>query len=187
MGRIKRFSILKTAIKKYKADTATTGTAFYKYDQFIKGLSSYTVEGQARGKSQRYKIEPFGIASTGQDFAIMGSGRITDSNLSTHGLSLTELGLAALAETDSAFMDANYVPAKIIVKKLGAATPIDSKITGISYKKRPGESYTFPFGRKASTDNMFERMGALSTLVKATTGDFGITFKPERLFGTTGV
>ena len=112
MGRQKRFKILKTAIKKYKAPVSTPGTAFYKYDQFQKGLATYNVDGQARGDDELKSIVPFGLGSGTEKLVVQVSGRITDTSIGANALSVAELGLSTPVAADD--YNENFIPAKII-------------------------------------------------------------------------
>lgn len=176
----RRFKILETAIRKYKAPVSTPGTAFYKYDQFRKGLVDFNVDGQARGDDEFRALTPFGLGDGTEKLAVQVSGRLTDTNISGNALSATELGLTAVTNEN---YERDFIPAKIIVKKLGAGSPQTSQITGVSYTKIAGDSFTFPYGRKTATDRQFDRQRALYNLIEASTEKFSATFTPERMRG----
>lgn len=184
MPRSRRFKILETAIKKYKAPVTTPGTAFFRYDQFQKGLTEYNVNGQARGDDELQSLVPFGLGDGTNKLIIQVSGRVTDPNIGANALSRSELGLSSPVAADD--YNENFIPAKIIVKQVGASTTATSQITGVPYKKVAGESFTFPFGRKTATDRLFDRQLALYNIVEAAEGKFSTTFTPERMYGSGG-
>lgn len=184
MGRNRRFKILETAIKKYKAPVTTPGNAFYKYDQFQKGLATYDVDGTERGDDELQSIIPFGLGDGTEKLVIQVSGRVTDTSIAANALTKAELGLAAPVAADD--YNENFMPAKIIVKAQGAKADKVSQITGVTYKKVAGNSFTFPFGRKAATDRLFDRQLALYNLIEAAEGKFSVTFAPERMYGSGG-
>lgn len=181
MGRVQRFKILKTAISKYGAPVETAGNAFYKFNQYRLGKANLEIAGTERGDDEIKSLTPFG--TDGDDkYVIQLSGRGTDTNLSANALSLSELGLAAASGDD--VYNENFIPAKIKVKKNGTKTKKHpSKITGTPYTKVAGSVFTFPFGRKATTDRALERQAALYRLVENAEGNYSVTFTPERMYG----
>ncbi|NJO63152.1 MAG: hypothetical protein HC836_34525 [Richelia sp. RM2_1_2] len=75
-----------------------------------------------------------------------------------------------------------FSPAKAIVKNVTGTTggPKTSKITGDSYKTKPSDSYTFPFGSGgAGAASYSEVKGDIAAAVAGATGNKGVSFKPE--------
>lgn len=183
MIRNKRFKVLKTAIKKYKAPITDPTTAFYHYDRFQRGIAEYNVDGTARGENLFRLIDPFGANPASDPYRVSLSGRASNDAISGAGLSELELGLAPIPDDANFIVSRNYIPAKIVVKTI-TSSGIDrtSQITRTPYKRQAGSSITLPFGRQTDSDRLFERQAALTRLVEAAPGRKSVTFKPERLY-----
>lgn len=184
MARNKRFKILKTAIKKYKAPVTDPTSAFYHYDRFQKGLADYKVNGTNRGEDIFRLIDPFGASTTADPYRIKLTGRATTANITAVGLSELELGLAPIPDNGNFTVSRNFIPAKIIAKSISGTgeDPEISQITKEPYKRQRGSTITLPFGRIVDADRFFERQLALARTVEAAPGKQSVTFKPERLY-----
>lgn len=191
MARVKRFKILRTAIRKYKAPV-TAGTPFGTFDAFDKGNSELSPTQPARGTVRLWKGKPFGVNNTSDPYLLnRPSTRSLVTALGSSGFTLTDLAVSAYELTDEVDSSPNFVAARAVVKNLPAAgtdqtTTETSKITGLSYKRRKGETYTLPFCQDATAPgpNVADAMAYLSD--KAADNNKGITFKPERFYGKGG-
>lgn len=187
MPRGKRFKILKTAIRKYKAPVTVPGTPFYKFDQFDKGLVDFHPDQPDRGKSEERKCKAFAEISTADPYIINGSStRALETGIAATGFNLNDLAVSDVAAADVVSDNPNFIPAKVIVfVGTGATTNVtaaENKVTGTAYKRKTGASYTLPFGQGATPGtSVLIAMGYLSN--KADAAGKGVTFKPERFYG----
>ncbi len=154
------------------------------YQAYRAGTSTvYKTTPQARGSSQPFTLLPFVTADFTSRYASKMSGRAyTDmGKLGATGATLNiEVGTEATATTTTGARIAGFNPAKAIITTL-LETPVakESKITLLTYKRRSGESYTFPFGKKNvhGQRNYPEMTGYL--LKELGTGQRTIAFKQE--------
>lgn len=187
MGRNKRFKILRTAIRKYKAPVSTPGTPFYVFDQFDKGLADFHPEQPDRGAQEERKAKPFAVPATSDPYVIQRSStRALETGLASTGLSLADLAVSDVLAADTVTDNPNYIPAKIVVFNPTGTTrdvsAAQNKVTGTPYKRRNGSSYTLPFGQGATPGTtLLVAMGYLSD--KADAAGKTVTFKPERFYG----
>lgn len=89
-----------------------------------------------------------------------------------------------IADTDSTTESRGFQPAKAVVfNGTGGAEPEPSRITGVSYKKRIGASYTFPYGIAASATateaNYIVRTREIRDAVNPNGTNRSVSFKPE--------
>lgn len=105
------------------------------------------------------------------------------------GLDVTGTGANNLNLLDTFNNTGNFEAAKIIVfvGAAGSGESAKSTITKLSYKKRAGNSYTYPFGATGTAPNDHEqtKATALAAAVAAkdagdTANSYSCTFKPER-------
>jgi hypothetical protein len=172
----KRFSRLKYAVKKLGA---TGGAAIEAFQRFERGESNYTTTPVDKGSEESVIIQPFGY-SADRPVIVSYSGRAA-LNLTGAGLSAANLG--HLAPDPDAGYQPGFIPAKAIVfvGTTGSGVATVSKITGLSYKKRGGASYTIPFGRVGATEGEFERQSAIVTAVESTPTR-SVSFQSERIY-----
>lgn len=171
----KRFSRLKYAVKKLGA---TGGAAIEAYQRFERGESNYTTTPVDKGAEVSVIIQPFGY-STDRPVITSYSGRAAQ-NLAGAGVDAALLGHLA-ADPDAGYQP-GFIPAKAIVFVGTAAGVVTtSKITGLSYKKKGGASYTFPFGRVGAAAGEFERQAAIVTAVEGTAAR-SVSFQSERMY-----
>lgn len=184
----KRFKILETAIKKYKAPVNVSGTPFFKYDQFQKGLTDFHPDQPDRGKSENRILTPFAVPSTEAPYRLTRtSTRAVETSLGLTGFTLGDLALANESASVEVNSNREYIPAKVTVfVGTGATTNVsatENKVTGTPYKRKVGTSFTLPFGQGATPGTtVLNAMGYLSN--KADSTGKSVTFKPERFYGS---
>lgn len=98
----------------------------------------------------------------------------------------TELDTLLTAHTDATLTGAlrlpGFEPAKAIVfRGTGGTAAETSKITGVSYQKRSGVSYTHGFGAKSATERELEAQNEVTAAVAATSNS-SVSFTPERFY-----
>lgn len=189
MGRGKRFKVLETAIKKYKAPTNIAGTPFAIYTKFKAGEADYHPSQPSRGDSEERKLKAFGAPVAEDPYVISGaSTRALNTSIASTGLALADLALSNVAAADTVQDNPNFIPAKVVVfvRSGTTSTPVAAtanKVTGTAYKRRGGASYTLPFGQGATPGTtVVVAMGYLATKAGAGVGR-STTFKPERFYG----
>jgi len=144
---------------------------------------------EPRGGSIIRGVSPFGkpigaanansekVAITGRAFNQMAA------------VGLDASGTGALNLLDTFNNTGNFEPAKItiFVGNSGSGDPTRSAITRLSYKKRVGNSYTYPFGATGTAPNDHEQTKATALAAAVAAKDAGdaansysCTFKPER-------
>lgn len=169
----RRFNNMLYAQNRLKA----AGGALDAFKAFRNGTSNYSTTAVERGPSVAVGIEAFGFAA-GTVVSCRFSGR-ANTGMDGTGVTGAVAGHKALADATSM---RGFIPAKAIIYiGTGAGTEVNSKITGLPYKKRNGESFTIPYGRVAATDTEFERQKALLSAVEATVSR-SVSFKPEKLY-----
>jgi hypothetical protein len=183
----RRFSRLKYALKTLKAPgaindtglvpTAPAGTILAKFQTAqAQGVEYGDRAAESKtGGLVLVSINPFAIGyATDNLRAVLMSKRSHDGNL--FNSFKDDCNIAVHAATHEAIK--KYSPAKAVVFKKGAQvdTKKTSKITGIKYNPVEGNSYTFPFGTKASATLTLVR-GAITA--QAATSGASVSFKPE--------
>ncbi|WP_374822854.1 hypothetical protein [Aerosakkonema sp. BLCC-F183] len=151
-----------------EAVQAPAGTQLKKFQDYLGG--SITVSYSRNADSQTKGL----LAYTGKLFGLKGeeskalmrvSKRAIDGK-GNAGIDPTE-DLQITAGNTGVF-NGNYVPANAIVSTrntTGTVSTKDSQLTGRKYKTKGGASYTYPFGRKADTDIIKDRIEAIKTKV----------------------
>lgn len=177
MGR--RYSQIKRG-GEYKA-------ALDKYVDYLQNMDTRPtkrVQGGARGARRKLEIrhvKPFGIETQADEFYQVrcSAESLTDLGAAV-GTRLTTAPNTATIETNKKFRPARFSA----FKGSGAATYVQSKVTGLYYLKYEGDSYSLPFGAISDT----EEEAAGSKIVKAAVlTAFGaadikrISFTPERV------
>lgn len=154
-----------------------TGESITAFRAFRNGTSNYTTTAVDRGSNVTTAIQAFGFGEA-TDVIASYSGR-AGGNLTGAGVSAAIMGHKAL--TDAVSMQ-GFTPANaVIFVGTGTGTDVNSKITGLPYKKRAGESYTIPFGKVTTTDGEFDRQVAIATAVEGQPNR-AVSFKPERIY-----
>lgn len=159
-----------------------TTNKYRKYQQWKQDPEQRKLpDGSAQNQGARVAIGlyPFGLpAVEGNKSLVKMSGR-------THAL-LNGLGGAVynhlVGDLSTVKPNTALIPAKaILAVKLSNSITVpasDNRITGRSYKKRTGETYTIPFGKGADTDYEFEVQNQIISDRAAT---HAVTFTPEKL------
>jgi hypothetical protein len=192
----RRFSRLKFAVKMLEGTTPPAGSALANFLLFQAGNPEYTPKPAAtalepRGGSIIRGVSPFGkpigtanansekVAITGRAF-----NQVTAVGLDATGTGANNLNLLETFNNTGSFEPAKIV---VFVGASGSGDPTRSTITRLSYKKRVGNSYTYPFGATGTAPNDHEQTKATSLAAAIATKDAGdaansysCTFKPER-------
>lgn len=168
----KRFNRIRYAQNVLKA----TGTAITAFQAFRNGTSNYSTTSVDRGSDATTAIQAFGFG-TSKVIQVSYSGR-SGGNLTGAGVSAALLGHQAA--TDAEFVAGFQAAKATVFVGTGTGAQATSKITGLPYKKRAGESYTFPFGKTTATDGEFERQSAIFTAVEGNVNR-SVTFRAEKL------
>jgi len=192
----KRFSRLKFAVKMLEGTTPPAGSALANFLLFQAGNPEYTPKPAAgavepRGGSIIRGVSPFGKpigTANANSEKVAISGRAFNQ-IAAVGLDATGTGANNLNLLETFNNAGSFEPAKItiFVGASGSGDPTKSTITRLSYKKRVGNSYTYPFGATGTAPNDHEQTKAtvLAAAVAAKdAGDaansYSCTFKPER-------
>lgn len=135
---------------------------------------------QETGARVRAGVQPFGLAiDPDNEFDVGISGRV---NTEISGLGGAALYGLEIADLTGYTRRPGFVPAKaILAARLATSRAVpgtQNRITGQPYKRRTGETYTIPFGRKTATSTEFETQDEIITDRAAT---HALTFTPEKL------
>jgi hypothetical protein len=192
----RRFSRLKYAVKLLEGTTPPAGSALANFLLFQAGNPEYTPRPAAgavepRGGSIIRGVSPFGKpigTSNANSEKVSISGRAFNQ-ITAVGLDATGTGANNLNLLETFNNSGTFEAAKITVF-MGASGPGEvtrSTILRTQYKKRPGNSYTYPFGATGTAPNDHEQTKAISlaTAIAAkdatdATNSYSCTFKPER-------
>ena len=191
----RRFSRLKFAVKMLEGTTPPAGSALANFLLFQAGNPEYTPkpgEGamEPRGGSIVRGVNPFGkpIASNANSQRVGISGRAFQQ-VTAIGLDATGTGGNNLNLLETFNNSGNFEAAKITVFTgvSGPGTATRSTITRLNYKKRAGNSYTYPFGSTGTAPDDHEQTKAviLAAAIAAkdatdATNSYNCSFKPER-------
>lgn len=155
----------------------------YKTDPDVRALPEGSA--QEQGARQRVGVSPFGALLPNDEAFIVG--------VSDRSLKKVEGGGTDFGGLDTVYgvkdtilptyrRQPGFIPAKVVfAEKLATPQAVSkekNRITGRAYKKRTGETFTFPFGKTGDTSSEFERQNAIVTQVEE---KYAVTFKPERL------
>jgi hypothetical protein len=192
----RRFSRLKYAVKLLEGTTPPAGSALANFLLYQAGNPEYIPKPgagalEARGGSIIRGVSPFGkpigTANANSEKVSM-SGRAFNQ-VTAVGLDATGTGANNLNLLDTFNNSGNFEAAKITVF-LGASGPGESTRSTIlrtQYRKRAGNSYTYPFGATGTAPNDHEqtKATALAAAIAAkdaadTANSYSCTFKPER-------
>jgi len=192
----KRFSRLKFAVKMLEGTTPPAGSALANFQLFQAGNPEYTPKPGAgalepRGGSIVRGVSPFGkpigtANANSEKVAISGRAftQVTALGLDATGTGANNLNLLETFNNAGSFEAAKII---VFVGASGSGDPTRSTITRLSYKKRVGNSYTYPFGATGTAPNDHEQTKATALAVAIAAKDAGdaansysCTFKPER-------
>jgi len=191
----KRFNNLDAALKYLRPPGATdgaespdapTGSQLRQYQDYKAGkrVITYTRATTSNpGDIKSAALKPFSLpaASTANYLVDISNRALT--NIGTAGLTADVLNIDTTTEgTTNVSKVYGFTPARAIVKNVtgtGAGTPTPSKITGASYKKKAGASYSYPFGRSTDDPSYSEVKAAITNAIANSGGNKGVSFKPE--------
>lgn len=168
------FSTLPSTSKYYKY-------YLYKTDPDVRALPE--ASHQEQGRRKKVGIRPFGETfNDSSKYIVKVSGRAyteIDTGTGYGGMGSVYGVVTAL---DDYTKRAGFVPAKaIFAKRLTtpeSVTAAENRLTGRAYKRHTGETFTFPFGRAAATDEELEVQDEIVAQVEET---HVVSFKPERV------
>jgi len=192
----RRFSRLKFAVKMLEGTTPPPGSALANFLLYQAGNPEYTPKPAAgavepRGGSIVYGLSPFGKpigTNNANSEKVTISGRavnqITAVGLDATGTGANNLNLLETFNNTGSFEAAKIV---VFVGASGSGDPTKSTITRLTYKKRVGNSYTYPFGATGTAPNDHEQTKATALAAAIAAKDAGdaansysCTFKPEK-------
>jgi hypothetical protein len=193
----RRFSRLKYAIKLLAGTPPPTGSPLANFLLFQAGNSEYTPKPAAgalepRGGSIIRGVSPFGkpIGSANANSEKVSMTGRAFNQVTAVGLDATGTGGANNLNLLETFNNSgNFEAAKITVflGAAGAGELTRSTILRTQYKKKAGNSYTYPFGATGTAPNDHEQTKAVSLAAAIAAKDAGdaantysCTFKPER-------
>lgn len=192
----RRFSRLKYAVKLLEGTTPPAGSALANFLLFQAGNPEYTPKPAAgavepRGGSIVRGVSPFGKpigTANANSEKVSISGRAFNQ-VTAVGLDATGTGANNLNLLETFNNSGSFEAAKIIVF-IGASGPGEltrSTILRTQYKKRAGNSYTYPFGATGTAPNDHEQTKATALAAAIAAKDAGdaansysCTFKPEK-------
>jgi len=192
----KRFSRLKFAVKMLEGTTPPAGSALANFLLFQAGNPEYTPKPAAgamepRGGSIIRGLNPFGKpigTANANSQQVTVSGRAF-TQLTVVGLDATGAGANNLNLLETFNNSGNFEPAKITIftGASGSVNATKSTITRLSYKKRVGNSYTYPFGSTGTAPDNHEQTKAVALAAAIAAKDaadaansYSCSFKPER-------
>ncbi|WP_138500900.1 hypothetical protein [Nostoc sp. PA-18-2419] len=192
----RRFNNLKSALKYLRppganensvVPDAPEGTQLRKFQDFKAGKVVVKVTRNADslpGDETSCSLKAFADLSTSTTrYLVNISGRAL-SGIANTGLNASDDLNIDTTPTNNVGLEKvkGFVPAKATVSVVptGAGSPIQSKITGNSYKKKAIKTYTYPFGI-GTTHNTYKSVkAAIITKVTAPGTNRGVSFKPEK-------
>jgi hypothetical protein len=192
----RRFSRLKYAIKLLEGTPPPAGSPLANFLLFQAGNPEYTPKPGAgavepRGGSIIRGVSPFGKpigTANANSEKVSISGRAFNQ-VTAVGLDASGTGANNLNLLDTFNNSGSFEAAKITVF-LGPSGPGEltrSTILRTQYKKRAGNSYTYPFGATGTAPNDHEQTKATSLAAAIAakdaadaTNSYSCTFKPER-------
>lgn len=131
--------------------------------------------GTARGPSVALYLDPFGRDLEGN----LAQVRCTQEARAQMG---TAIGLHVLTApgTGTARRESGFTPAKVVLKIVtGNGVETVSRITGLSYLKYAGSTYSHPYGRATATDVEFDEFNQIRATLLAAGGSRNVSYKPE--------
>lgn len=187
----KRFSRYQFALKANRGE-AQAGSPLDDYKTYKNGSRTVQYNRTAAmnpGGKTSYSGIPFG-ESTNLYYNFQIGSRTTGVIALVGGETTLKIQVtSALAPTDRVTETSKFSPAiAVVFKPTGATSTPSSRITGVSYRKRAGQSYSFPFCRGVTADNAAPasfKSRAIAIQQQAVTGEGNanntVSFKPEIL------
>jgi len=192
----RRFSRLKYAVKLLEGTTPPAGSALANFLLFQAGNPEYTPKPAAgavepRGGSIIRGVSPFGkpigtANANSEKVSISGRAfnQVTAVGLDASGTGSNNLNLLETFNNSGSFEAAKIT---VFMGASGSGELTRSTILRTQYKKRAGNSYTYPFGATGTAPNDHEqtKATALAAAIAAkdaddATNSYSCTFKPER-------
>lgn len=146
--------------------------------------SATAVDMPARGAAVKKALRPFYTGSANLlDFAVIKTSGRAYGGLAAVGLTDTALGLEDIDDTpapgSSYELIGGYSPAKAVIFLPGTGSNLTvSRITGVSYKKRNGATYTLPFGKRDLAGARDQR-GMRGRIMGSVIAGASVSFKEE--------
>lgn len=186
----KRFRALERALKYIQSPTsvtpvdAPTGSALRLYQDWKGKKRTITYERDTNSnpdKILRVAVNPFAYEPEATNLAIVAySQRASTAGVAT---SMASSGNITLEVPEGAQNLKGFRPAKATVfigTGSTGGTPEPSSITGIKYKKRPGTSYSFPYGC-SSTDKRESEVRKKIRIALKTVANSSVSFTSEKI------
>ncbi|NJO98636.1 MAG: hypothetical protein HC764_23730 [Pleurocapsa sp. CRU_1_2] len=175
---------LRTPNSTAPAPDAPAGTVARKFQDYKAGkvTVSYTREASSKpGEILKVSILPFYFGGVAGTEAIVAQSKRADDKAELSGVQTQCNQVTVNAETHAKL--SRFIPAKATVFDYGTATTSEtSKITGIRYDKKAGNSYTYPFGANTTEKTPGEvRKGILAAVTAL--GTASVSFSDERYRG----
>jgi hypothetical protein len=194
--RRNRFKRLDADYRATRGNIPAENTELTNYIEWRKGNRKITVSKTltaAERKRFGFKILPFnveiGTTPLTTDYYAAPITAYSNAGRTTLSLSNTDLGYADI--DGDTIQDENFYPAllRVFVKGNATSTPVEktSDITGNSYKRHEGSSYSIPFGRSLTGDDdgslntsgENDTKNALITQLKAVATVGSVSYDPE--------
>lgn len=182
----KRFSRYQFALKANRGD-AQAGSPLGRYKDYKSGANpvAYTRSASSLpGGFNPIYIIPFGEPEDLYYLTQISERAAGQLSLVGGQTALNYIDIGAIGAADKTESN-KYTPAAVTVfDPSGAGANQTSQITGVRYKKVPGQSYTFPFGKNAGATGAaatFKNRANAIKLAAATNPANGVTFRPEIL------
>ena len=191
----RRFNNLEAALKYLRPPGATEASAvpdapantqLKKYQDYKAGkvIVNYPRAATSNpGGFQGAALKPFAFPAADTTSYLVQASERAISAIGTAGLTIEVLNIditpTGIAGLQSAI---GFTPARAVVKNVTGTTGTStaSKITGDSYKKKDANTYTFPFGRKATGAVSYSGVkAAITGAIASAAGNKGVSFKPE--------
>lgn len=188
----KRFNNLKAALRSLRTPGAApgspipdapAGTILFKYQEYSKGAQiTYTRNQNSLPQSLNLvKIQPFGYPAADTTEVLTTVSNRSAGQYATVGLSTTILGIENLAANDTAIELPGFRAAKATARNVVGTTASvrTSQITGVAYKSKQTNSYTYPVGRTTANPSFSEQKAAIIAAVESS-GNRSVSFTPEK-------
>lgn len=183
----KRFSRYKFALKA-SGGSAAENSPLAKYKDYVEGRTIPNYErdaGSNPGKEIPVYVIPFGEID--DIYYLIGISTRANNQIGIAGGATalnTETISSLPAGADTAVSNKFTSAAATVFVGTGLGDPDPSQITGVRYRKRLGQSYTFPFGKEASATGANATFKGRATVIQeAVLGTPGrtVSFRPEVL------
>lgn len=183
----KRFSRYKFALKA-AGGSAAEGSALAKFKDYAEGrvVPEYERDPNSNpGKEIPIYVIPFG--EVGDVYYLIGISNRSNNQIAIAGGATalkTETVESLPDEADTAQSNKFTSAAAVVFVGTGTGTATPSQITGVRYKPRLGNSYTFPFGKGAGATGAAATFKGRATVIQETvlaTPGRSVSFRPEIL------